>query len=579
VKIAEIQFPEDLITALRDGTLVVFAGAGVSMGSPANLPDFKRLTELIAAETGERIRDTELEDRFLGRLHLNGVEVHTRAAEILSRAIPTPTELHRNLLRLYGEPHKVRIVTTNFDLLFETAAPEILKVPPDQFLAPALPLGHNFSGIVHVHGALGRPRDMVLTDADFGRGYLTEGWARRFLVDLFRHFTVLFVGYRHNDTIVNYLTRALPESEAGKRFVLTGAGDDPHKWRVLGIAPIGYPKSRDGDYSGLYEGIRRLADTVNRTILDWQRDIIELAKKLPPVGEEEEDIIEHALKEAATTRFFTSAARSPEWISWIDKRKHLDTLFGDTEVQEQHALLAVWLAENYVPRHSEELFLLLSRHGTHLSPLLWWTLERSVFLGPTAVTDPDLLSRWVSLLLTAIPENLNQQVLQHGLRSMGHRCREEGLTAGLLHIFNFMTSSRLILKKPFVSSLGREGSPKRQVEVAAVLVGDDYWLNELWNTALKPNLEHFGADLLKIIICRLEERHSIWVAWQKAKRDFDLDSWRRSAIESGEQDVRRVEIDVLVDATRDCLDHMISDPATMPYINLQCDQLSSPLYS
>src|ERR1700686_2528657 len=104
------------------------------MGSPANLPDFKRLTELIAAETGERIRDTELEDRFLGRLHLNGVEVHTRAAEILSRAIPTPTELHRNLLRLYGEPHKVRIVTTNFDLLFETAAPEILKVPPDQFL-------------------------------------------------------------------------------------------------------------------------------------------------------------------------------------------------------------------------------------------------------------------------------------------------------------------------------------------------------------------------------------------------------------------------------------------------------------
>ena len=41
-----------------------------------NLSDFKRLTELVAAETGERIRDTELEDRFLGRLHLNGVEVH-----------------------------------------------------------------------------------------------------------------------------------------------------------------------------------------------------------------------------------------------------------------------------------------------------------------------------------------------------------------------------------------------------------------------------------------------------------------------------------------------------------------------
>ena len=40
---------------------------------------------------------------------------------------------------------------------------------------------------------------MVLTDADFGRAYLTEGWARRFLVELFRSFTVLFVGYSHND--------------------------------------------------------------------------------------------------------------------------------------------------------------------------------------------------------------------------------------------------------------------------------------------------------------------------------------------------------------------------------------------
>jgi hypothetical protein len=33
-----------------------------------------------------------------------------------------------------------------------------------------------------------------------------------FFVDLFRHFTVLFVGYSHNDLIVSYLARALPES-------------------------------------------------------------------------------------------------------------------------------------------------------------------------------------------------------------------------------------------------------------------------------------------------------------------------------------------------------------------------------
>ena len=53
---------------------------------------------------------------------------------------------------------------------------------------------------------------MVLTAKDFGRAYLTEsgGWARRFLVDLFANYTVLFVGYSHSDAIMTYLTPSLP---------------------------------------------------------------------------------------------------------------------------------------------------------------------------------------------------------------------------------------------------------------------------------------------------------------------------------------------------------------------------------
>jgi hypothetical protein len=210
MKIAGIELPELLLASLRDGRLVIFAGAGVSIGPPAHLPDFKRLTELIAAGTGEAIQDGEPEDRFLGRLRFDGVDVHSRAAEILSRDEPSPTSLHRDLLRLYPDIDQVRVVTTNFDLLFEKAAQET-QGSPDRYVAPALPLGDKFRGIVHVHGAVSRPEQMVLTDADFGRAYLTEGWARRFLVNLFRHFTVLFIGYRHSDTIVNYLGRALPE--------------------------------------------------------------------------------------------------------------------------------------------------------------------------------------------------------------------------------------------------------------------------------------------------------------------------------------------------------------------------------
>ena len=42
MKIADIEFPTPLLNALRDGKLVIFAGAGVSRGEPACLPDFNR---------------------------------------------------------------------------------------------------------------------------------------------------------------------------------------------------------------------------------------------------------------------------------------------------------------------------------------------------------------------------------------------------------------------------------------------------------------------------------------------------------------------------------------------------------
>ena len=158
------------------------------MGEPALLPKFDALASFIAQGTGETKGD-ETEDVFLGRLQSRGVRVHEVAARILGRnsrdEFPEPTALHRDLLRLYPKPKTVRIVTTNFDRLFEQAAKEVLSGKAEVFRAPALPLARTFSGIVHVHGRLDRPDDMVLTDADFGRAYLTEGWARRFLVEVF----------------------------------------------------------------------------------------------------------------------------------------------------------------------------------------------------------------------------------------------------------------------------------------------------------------------------------------------------------------------------------------------------------
>ena len=240
-----LRFPEPVKSALRDGRLVVFAGAGVSMGEPAYLPDFESLARMIANGTGESRQGNEPVDRFLGRLKDKGTKVHELAAAALSGEDLAPTALHCDLLRLYSDAHRVRIVTTNFDVLFEKAAAKQFDAEPDAFRAPALPLGNDFHGIVHVHGAVSEPKDLVLTDADFGRAYLTEGWARRFLAGLFREFTVLFVGYGHNDTVMNYLARALPatgercavRADRGERA--RSATMEDARCRADSLSPIG----------------------------------------------------------------------------------------------------------------------------------------------------------------------------------------------------------------------------------------------------------------------------------------------------------------------------------------------------
>ena len=97
---------------------------------------------------------------------------------------------------------------------------------------------------------------MVITDKDFGRAYINEGWAQRFLVKLFSNFTILFIGYSHKDRIMNYLTRALQPRETNLRFALTPENEtDNIDWNVLGIQPINYPQPNEDDhYSELNEG-------------------------------------------------------------------------------------------------------------------------------------------------------------------------------------------------------------------------------------------------------------------------------------------------------------------------------------
>ena len=520
-------------------------------------------------------------DQFLGKLKRYAT-VYERAFNRSSKLSEGPTwEKSRNrrayiaiLLRLSPQSALPLIVTTNFDLLFEKATDDLFDAMPEVYRAPALPLGRRFEGIVHLHGTLDHPRDMILTDADFGRAYLTEGWARRFLVELFRTFTVLFVGYGHRDTIMEYLAKALPVYDEKGRFALTDE-IDPRRWRYLGIEPIPYPELPDDPHGALYDGVHGLANHARRSILDWKREITEVAANPPPLNEEEVDLIDDALKDPVKTRFFTNAATSVEWVDWLDKRHHFANLFGTSDLSERDVLLAEWLADKFARSHADELFLLVGRQYVHLHPKLWDALCRSVGLQDEPASDADTLSRWVSLLLVTAPAGMKKQ---HPLLWLGEYCVKSELFDCAVDVFDAMAASQLVVKRGFSSPDSDEEEQSPRIDVELGFVSDPSTIKKLWISNLKPNLHRVAEPLLTSVFRHLEVQYRTFEAWQKATRDWSPASFSRSAIEPHEQDEYPKTIDVLIDAARDCLEWLAKKN---PKVAASwCDQLvrkTSPL--
>ena len=521
---------------------MVFAGAGVSMGSPAELPDFRELARRIAEGTGLTIRDDETEDQFLGRLKDGGPDVHQLAARFLRSNDSESTELHRNLLRLYTKPEDVRIVTTNFDPLFEQAADDIFNTSPQVFQAPALPLGQRPQGIVHIHGSVNEPTEMVLTAEDFGRAYLTEadGWARRFLVDLFVNHTVLFVGYSHQDTIMTYLTPSLPPDGRQQRFALIGAwnSDDQDHWRRMGVEPVTFHQEDANDFTVLDAAVSGLANLIHLGTLEWQHKITAVASGYPPMGlidDENTGIIEHALSDPVKTRFFIESAEKPEWLEWLDRRGHLKNLFTDGKLSQRDQTLVSWLVSRFAIGHDVALFALIARHGRRLNLTLWRQLSLQMQDSIPQSPDAAVTTRWVLCLTSVIPTNADE----YALSCLAKACASVVATDSLLRVYEAMTE-RIDRAPP--PTEWHDSNPFRDA------------LQEMLSEYIKPHLPEMAEPLLAVTTMRLNSRHAVLAAWEQGDTTRDWDNYRRSAIEPHEQDDLNRDIDPLIDTARECLE-------------------------
>ena len=555
---SEVDLPSELVTAHNDGRLVLFVGAGASKPSPSDLPLFDELTDLVYAQAVQPMLPQDREsgkfDVALGRLKADhDVDVHTRIGTIIGDDQSKPNDLHRALLDLAMSARCPRIVTTNYDLHLSSGVGATLARSD----APALPMGDDFDGIVHLHGSLAKAaRHLIVTDEDFGRAYLRDAWAARFLERMFREFEVLFVGYSHSDVVMTYFGRALPRN--GTRYALTDKPDSDH-WRLLGITPIGYP-TVGSDHSALTRAIAAWARESSLGLLDHKSRIEQYVKGPVPLDPHDLDYLSTIFDRAETTRFFTAVAETEDWLRWASGQPAFRDLVVSTangsDVQQD---LAGWLASKFAMDSAlaDAAHEVLARAGSGLSRVLWCAIAQQLHARDDV--SPPVFEHWVAVLVSDIPVGVPDY-----LGWILTRCKlPEHRNAALLLIEAVL--------RPALATGRRFG---RSVEFA----GEEYAVREAWAGTFRPNLTDLAAELLPILVNSILRASTLLRAAGQAGIDFDTLSYGRSAIEDHPQDRHREPADNLIDALRDTIECMqLTEPAFTAQLTTAWAQSTSPV--
>ncbi len=540
--LGQIDLPEELLEAKSRDELVIFAGAGVSRPPPSSLPDFGELVRALeGASTISRKRHEAL-DAYLGRLSRAQFPVHREVQQRIGRADSWPNRLHRAIVRLFSTAETVRVVTTNFDRHLTTAARERWS-EIQEFVAPALPPGENFRGIVYLHGAVDpHPESLVLTDTDFGIAYLTKGFARRFLVELFHANWVLFLGFSHSDTVLNYLARGLPPGT--HRYAMTSTREIA-RWEAIGITPIVYPRGsrREVVIAGCLEAWGR---DLSMQLSDHKQRIRDLVRRGPDgLDPDSRDYLVARTRDPDTIAFFCQEANEPGWLDRLANIPEFEALFlHDDQDGEVIRELALWFSERFSIQYPQHALLAVARRDGRLSPVLWHAISGHFHRDRPA---SDVLEAWLPLLLANAPDRS-----QDALGYLLHDSRP-GLDDQLaLLLFDFLTEPRPRSRVlPGVFSESRRD--QADIEVAAR--GNPYWLSESFQRVFKPRIGSFARDLLALATRHLEHARQILGtedAWDPLSR-------RRSAIEPHDQDSSPSEwSDVLVDAARESIEWAIA---------------------
>jgi hypothetical protein len=338
--------------------VLFFCGAGVSQAE-ANLPNFAVLAENVLGLLGSaldsparRLFDAGREfekrtgltglvatDRIFGMLEreFEPAEVREAVAIALKPKVDYSLTAHRTMLDLSRTRAGVaRLVTTNFDLLFEDCEPGIVSSNPPHLPDPRREI--DFRGVIHLHGRVESDYrracddEFVLSSADFGHAYLSDGWATRYIQALLRRFRIVFVGYSADDPPVQYLLEALNRFEKpSHKLYAFQSGDKTQaiaQWAHKGVEPIVYDSANG--HAALWKTLSAWAER-SRDVDGWHDRLIASASNGPALmAPYERGMIAHVASTTTGARMLATANNPlpADWLCVFDRNTRYAPING-----------------------------------------------------------------------------------------------------------------------------------------------------------------------------------------------------------------------------------------------------------
>ena len=342
--------PDEILQAQDEGRLLFFCGAGVSTN--AGLCSFEKLVRSVFKKAkcesllkSDPVINKEFKahnfDIVLNHLEQQEVDIRTIVSDLLTLKKNADLFTHIAILKLSKvydkDNYAIRLVTTNFDhgFILDEAKEEVekdsFKIVIDK--APSLPVPkpYKWNSVVYLHGVLEEKNHLVLTSADFGAAYITEGWAARFVTEMFEHFTVLFVGYSIEDKVLRYITDAIAYDKRhglgkGLVYALAGHKDNnkekiENSWKAKNVIPILYNEKEK--HKLLHQTLIQWSENFEAGFYGRTNVINQFASNKPLKNDYETEQVLWALDDnsgncAKVFSEFTNIDEQPASIEWLN---------------------------------------------------------------------------------------------------------------------------------------------------------------------------------------------------------------------------------------------------------------------